>query len=86
MRLLDRIPLTILVVAAVLLGLAPFLPRPHLWDKLVMLVNGELSRPVDVFDLIVHAGPILLVIWKVKRDYGAPATNLPTDHLDEHGP
>lgn len=60
---LDKIPVLALVVGAILLGLAPFTPEPHLWEKLKMLVHGLLIRPIDIFDLIMHASlPILLVI------------------------
>lgn len=60
---LDRIPVLALVVGAILLGLAPFTPEPHLWEKLKMLVHGLLIRPIDIFDLIMHASlPVLLVI------------------------
>ena len=33
---LDRIPVLALVAGAILLGLAPFTPEPHLWEKLKM--------------------------------------------------
>ena len=60
---LDRIPLTALVIAALALGLAPFVPEPHLWQKLKMLAHGTLSRPIDIFDLVMHASlPVLLVV------------------------
>ena len=61
MQWLDRIPLTALVIAAIALGLAPFTPEPHLWQKLKMLANGTLTRPIDIFDLIMHVSlPVLL--------------------------
>jgi hypothetical protein len=64
---LDRIPLAALVIAALALGLAPFAPEPHLWQKLKMLANGSLSRPIDIFDLIMHASlPLLLVVWLIR--------------------
>jgi hypothetical protein len=60
---LDKIPVLALVVGATLLGLAPFTPEPHLWEKLTMLMNGLLIRPIDIFDLVMHASlPVLLVI------------------------
>ncbi len=34
MAWLDRIPLWILVAVALTLGLAPFVPEPHVWEKL----------------------------------------------------
>ncbi|MFZ1574357.1 MAG: RND transporter [Chromatiaceae bacterium] len=64
---IDRLPLTMFVVAALTLGLAPFLPEPHVWEKIRMLANGELARPIDIFDLILHATPWLLLAIKVAR-------------------
>ena len=64
---IDRLPLTLFVVAALTLGLAPFVPEPHLWEKLRMLANGELARPIDIFDLILHATPWLLLAIKIAR-------------------
>jgi len=61
MKWLDKIPLLPLVVVAVFLGLAPFMPEPHLWEKSKMLFGGTLTRPIDIFDLFWHAaGPVLL--------------------------
>lgn len=64
----ERIPWIILVPAALLLGLAPFRPEPHLLEKLRMLVNGQLTRPLDIFDLVLHATPLLLVAGKLLLD------------------
>lgn len=64
---LDKIPLTALVIAAIVLGLAPYVPEPHLWQKLKMLANGTLTRPIDIFDLIMHASLPLLLIVKMLR-------------------
>ena len=64
---LDQIPLSILILAAVLLGLAPFVPEPHLWEKLKMLAAGTLNRPIDIFDLVMHATPIVLLVLKLVR-------------------
>ncbi|MDO8703618.1 MAG: hypothetical protein Q7J84_01590 [Sulfuricaulis sp.] len=60
---LDKIPLTALIVAALALGLAPFTPEPHLWQKFKMLAGGSLVRPIDFFDLFMHASlPVLLIV------------------------
>jgi len=61
------IPLAVLVIAALTLGLAPFVPEPHLWEKLKMLAAGTLTRPLDVFDLLWHAAPWLLLAAKLAR-------------------
>jgi hypothetical protein len=60
-------PLPFLAMAAVLLGLAPFLPEPHLWEKLKMLVAGTLVRPIDIFDLFLHGAPAVLLLLKLWR-------------------
>jgi hypothetical protein len=67
MALLDRLPLSILLLAALTLGLAPFVPEPHLWEKLKMLAAGTLVAPVDIFDLLLHAAPVLLLGAKLAR-------------------
>ncbi|MCR9151013.1 MAG: RND transporter [Rhodobacteraceae bacterium] len=67
MALLDQIPLNILILAALTLGLAPFLPEPHIWEKLKMLVAGTLTRPIDIFDFLMHATPWVLLIAKLVR-------------------
>lgn len=65
---LDRIPLWLLAVGAVLLGLAPLLPEPHLWEKLKMLAAGTLKRPIDIFDLVLHASlPVLLGLKLIRQ-------------------
>ena len=67
MAFLDKIPLSILLVAALALGLAPFFPEPHLWEKLKMLAAGDLVKPIDIFDLIMHAAPVVLLFAKLLR-------------------
>jgi hypothetical protein len=66
-EILDRIPMNIAVLAALTLGLAPFFPEPHLWEKLKMLVAGTLVRPLDIFDLMLHAAPWAVLIAKLIR-------------------
>lgn len=74
MRWLDRIPYYLLVPLALGLGLAPFAPEPHLWQKLKMLAAGTLVRPLDVFDLFYHAAPALLLALKSVRALRARGT------------
>jgi hypothetical protein len=73
-RLLMKIPWTFLLPVAVILGLAPLRPEPHLLEKLRMLVNGQLVRPVDIFDLFMHGAPLLLVALKLLAGRAAPAS------------
>ena len=64
---LDKIPLHMVALPALLLALAPFVPEPHLWQKLKMLANGELQRPIDIFDLIFHGSGLILLSIKLIR-------------------
>ncbi len=68
MRWLDRIPLLWLVLIALWLLVAPVLPEPHLIEKLRWLVRGELTRPLDIFDLLLHSVPALLLVGRLWRD------------------
>ena len=64
-RLLDAVPLWALVVLCLTLGLAPFVPEPHVWEKLKMLAAGDLTRMVDLFDLALHGAPFVLLALKL---------------------
>jgi len=64
---LDQMPLGMVIFAALVIGLSPFFPEPHLWEKLKMLKVGTLTRPLDIFDLLLHATPIVLLIVKLVR-------------------
>ncbi len=64
MSFLDSIPYRFLLPAALILGLAPFAPEPHLLEKLRLLGTGQLTRPLDIFDLLLHASPAVLLLLK----------------------
>lgn len=64
-KLLSHIPFGVALLLALTLGLAPFVPEPHLWEKLKMLADGTLSKPIDIFDLVMHATPWVIVLLKV---------------------
>ena len=68
MRWLDKIPWTLVLLACATLGLAPFTPEPHVWEKLKMLAAGELSRGIDWFDLAMHGAPFVLLALKALRE------------------
>ncbi len=67
MAYLDQIPLNIVILACLTLGLAPFLPEPHIWEKLKMLAAGNLAKPIDIFDFLMHAAPFALLMAKLLR-------------------
>lgn len=50
-------------MACLTLGLAPFLPEPHIWGKLKWLAGGGHGmQPIDIFDTLLHGTPWLLAI------------------------
>ena len=69
MNWLDKIPFVTLIMISLLLGLAPFVPEPHVWEKLKMLFDGSLSKPVDIFDLCMHGTPWVLLGLKSIRHF-----------------
>lgn len=66
MKFLDEMPLSFLIIVSLTLGLAPFAP-PHVLEKLQMLFSGTLVRPIDIFDLLMHGAPWLLLGAKLVR-------------------
>lgn len=63
--ILDRLDLFSILFACALLGLAPFVPEPHIWEKLKMLVSGTLVKPVDIFDFLFHGLPWMVLALKL---------------------
>ena len=61
---IDNLPLGMIILLCLTLGLAPFNP-PHIWEKLQMLTRGQLVKPLDWFDLLLHGTPWILLIFKV---------------------
>ena len=67
MRFFDQLPLSYILIAALTFGLSPFVPEPHLVEKLRMLMQGTLVRPLDIGDLALHGLPWLLLLAKLGR-------------------
>lgn len=67
MSWLDDVPYSLLITAAILMALLPFQPQPHLLEKLGLLVDGKLIKPIDIFDLVWHLLPSLLLALKFYR-------------------
>ena len=63
MEFIEKLPWGLLILACLTLGLAPFAP-PHIWEKLQMLARGQLVRPIDWFDFVLHGTPWVLLIVK----------------------
>lgn len=63
--MLENLPLSYALIAAATLGLAPFTPEPHIWEKLKMIKAGTLTRPIDIFDFLLHAAPFVVLVAKL---------------------
>ena len=68
LAILDKIPYLVLIILTVVMLLLPFYPMPHVLEKLIMLKNGTLKRPLDIFDLFYHCIPLAVLILKIIRD------------------
>lgn len=77
-KLIDKIPLLPLAVMAIFMMLAPFSPEPHLVEKTRMLINGELVKPIDIFDLFWHSIFVVVLVIRLLR-YKAAAKNKAND-------
>jgi hypothetical protein len=42
---------------------------PHALEKLYMLIDGSLTKPVDIFDLFFHLFPALILLLKGIRSF-----------------
>ncbi|WP_417600783.1 hypothetical protein [Owenweeksia hongkongensis] len=61
--------LTMIALVCLTLGLAPFAPEPHVWEKLKWVANGAVGMVwYDWFDLLLHGSPwAMLIIGLVGR-------------------
>jgi hypothetical protein len=73
MQFIDRIPLPLLIVLTLFMLGAPFVPEPHLLEKLRMLREGTLTRPLDIFDVAWHLLPAVLLAVTIARKRNTPA-------------
>ncbi len=57
------------LIASLSLGLAPFVPEPHVWGKLKWVLAGaEGMAAMDWFDLLMHGAPwVWLIITLVSE-------------------
>ena len=67
---ITSVPWFVAIGLCLTLGLAPFWP-PHIVEKLQMLFHGKLVRPLDWFDLLLHAVPWLLLLVKAGMAFGS---------------
>jgi hypothetical protein len=67
---IDELSYFLLVPLAVAVSIAPYPAgeEPHLVEKLRWLVEGSLTKPLDIFDLFFHASGATLLALKLGRD------------------
>jgi hypothetical protein len=63
-KFFENLSWPMLLIMAALLGSAPMGAEPHLLEKLNMLLSGTLSKPLDMFDLLLHSSPFILLAIK----------------------
>ena len=64
MNFINHFSFPVLIILSILMAMAPFGAEPHLIEKWNMLMAGTLVRPLDIFDLIMHSAPIMLLLLK----------------------
>jgi hypothetical protein len=59
----------IILIACATIGLAPFLPEPHIWGKLKWIYGGATGmQAMDWLDTLLHGFPwLLLIIYGVRK-------------------
>lgn len=62
--LLDKLDWLTAILLCATLGLAPFVPEPHIWEKLKMIVAADPVAWIDAFDVVFHGLPWMLLILK----------------------
>lgn len=79
---IRNLPWSVVVMGCLTLGLAPFVPQPHILEKLQMLRAGTLVKPLDIFDLFFHGAPWFILILKAALLVSTPramVSNTPAD-------
>ena len=56
--------LTMAIIGSLTLGLAPFVPEPHIVGKIRWVMGGAVGmQPMDWFDLVLHGAPWMLLLF-----------------------
>ncbi|MGF1557908.1 MAG: hypothetical protein ACFCUL_02385 [Flavobacteriaceae bacterium] len=60
----------LVLLVCLTLGLAPFLPEPHIWGKLKWIAGGAIGMGAkDWFDVVLHGFPFLLLLRLAVKYY-----------------
>lgn len=53
----EKNPFMMPAILSLTLGLAPFVPEPHIYKQYLNIINGTFTEPIDWFDLAMHGFP-----------------------------
>lgn len=64
-NVVDNISVLFLILMAwILVAPWPMGPEPHLIEKYHLLMQGELTKAIDIFDVLWHGWPVIVgVLW-----------------------
>jgi hypothetical protein len=58
--------LPLFLMASLTLGLAPFAPEPHIWEKIRWIASGQMpGDAIYWLDLLMHGAPWLLLLASI---------------------
>lgn len=53
-------------LASLTLGLAPFVPEPHIWGKIKWIAGGANGMSMmDWFDTVLHGTPWVMLVYAI---------------------
>jgi len=68
LKFLNKLSYSALILATIFMLITPISPMPHVVEKILMIKNGTLNKPLDIFDLFFHLSPLILLIIKRIKD------------------
>lgn len=58
------------LIIALTLGLMPYTPEPHIWEKLKWIFSGAQGmQALDWFDLCLHGTPWVMLVISIARKF-----------------
>ena len=65
----KRKDLVLSIILCLTLGLAPFVPEPHLFGKIQWIAGGANGmKAMDWFDVALHGFPFILLIYMILKN------------------
>ena len=65
----KRKDLVLPIILCLTLGLAPFVPEPHLFGKIKWIAGGANGmKAMDWFDVALHGFPFILLIYMILKN------------------